>query len=79
MCQELLAHQASLGWGRVAKIDSFEFRPSRGKREKMKNSYFETIDERIFQDCSLLRYSLEQEYRKSLELAKQQEELELAT
>jgi hypothetical protein len=44
----------------------------------MKNSYFETIDERLFQECSLLRHTLEKEYRKALEMAKEQESLEMA-
>lgn len=78
VCQELIAFHNAPGAPGTAKIDSLEYKQSRGKRERMKNSYFETIDERIFQECHLLRYTLEQDYLKALELARHQMELEKA-
>lgn len=65
VCQELVAYKTAPAPPGTAKIEPFEYKHSRGKRERVKNSYFETIDERILQECHLLRYTLEQEYVKA--------------
>ena len=45
-------------------------RPLANKRDKMRNNYFETIDERVLVECSVDRLVKEQEYEECLRILK---------
>ena len=45
-------------------------RPLENKRDKMRNNYFETIDERVLVECSVEKLVQEQEYEECLRILK---------
>ena len=45
-------------------------RPLEDKRDKMRNNYFETIDERVLVECSVEKLVQEQEYEECLRILK---------
>ena len=50
----------------VGKMMLVTKRPLANKRDKMRNNYFETIDERVLVECSVDRLAKEQEYEECL-------------
>ena len=48
-------------------------RPMENKRDKMRNNYFETIDERVLVECSIEKIVLEAKYEECLRIVKERE------
>ena len=54
----------------VGKMMLVTKRPLANKRDKMRNNYFETIDERVLVECSVEKLVQEQEYEECLRILK---------
>ena len=60
----------------VGKMMLVTKRPLENKRDKMRNNYFETIDERVLIECSVDRLVKEQEYEECLRILKARQQRE---